>query len=339
MAATPIGILGTGHYVPEQVLTNQVLENSLGLDENWIVRKTGIRQRYIAAPHEATSDLATRAAQRALAAAGMQASDLDLIVVATSTPDWVLPATACVVQANLGATRAAAFDLSAVCTGFVYALSIVQAAMRGEERFRTALVIGAETYSRILDYGDRKTCVLFGAGAGAVVLGCVPHGYGIISSYLRADGTKTPLVQIPAGGSRKAMTTTALAEGEHLFQMDGRGVRSFLAETFSDAIYPVLRRAHLTLQDIDLIIPHQANGVILKESFCALGVQDERVHYTVERYGNTAAASVPMALDDAVRSGRVQAGSYLLLMAFGGGMTWGSVVLRWLSPASSAAIV
>jgi len=331
MTTTSIGILGTGHYVPEQVMTNQELENSLGLDENWIVRKTGIRQRHIAASHEATSDLATRAAQRALTAAGMQASDLDLVVVATSTPDWTLPATSCVVQANLGAMRAAAFDISAVCTGFVYALSMVQAAMRGQEEFRTALVIGADTYSRILDYEDRKTCVLFGDGAGAVVLGRVPHDYGIMSSYLRADGTKTSLVQIPAGGSRKAITAATLAKHEHLFQMDGRGVRSFLAETFSDAIYPVLHQAHLTLDDIDLVIPHQANGVILRESFRSLGVQDERIHYTVERYGNTAAASVPITLDDAVRTGRVQAGSYLLLMAFGGGMTWGSVVLRWLS--------
>jgi len=328
---TSIGILGTGQYIPEQILTNQAIENALGLDENWIVRKTGVYQRHIAAPHEATSDLATRAARCALAAAGMQASDIDLIVVATSTPDWTLPATACVVQANLGATHAAAFDLSAVCTGFIYALSMVQAAMRGQESFRTALVIGAETYSRIIDYEDRKTCVLFGDGAGAVVLGRVPYGYGILASYLRADGTKTSLVQIPAGGSREAITAATLAERKHLFQMDGRGVRSFLAETFTDAIYSVLQRADLSLEDVDLIIPHQANGVILKECFRSLGVQDERVHYILERYGNTAAASVPMTLADAVRAGRVQNGSCLLLMAFGGGMTWGSTVLRWYS--------
>ncbi len=330
MTHSNIGILGTGFYVPEQVLTNYTLEHSLGLIDNWIVRKTGIRERRIAASYEATSDLATRAAERALTMAGIEATDLDLIVVATSTPDWLLPATACAVQANIGATRAAAFDISAVSSGFIYALTVVQATMRSCQSFRNALVIGADTYSRILDYRDRKTCVLFGDGAGAVVLGQVPEGYGILSSYLRADGSLTSLVQIPAGGSRKPPTVETIAEGGHFFRMDGRAVREFVVETFPDALYSGLTAAGLTLEEVDLVIPHQANKVILEDCMQSLGVAREKVHYTIECYGNTAAASVPVTLDDAVRSGRVRAGDVILLIACGGGMTWGSIVMRWL---------
>lgn len=329
MTQPNIGILGTGFYVPEQILTNCTLEHSLGLSKDWIVKKTGIRERRIAAPHEATSDLATRAAERALSAAGITAADIDLVVVATATPDWTLPATACAVQENIGATQAAAFDISAVCTGFVYALTVVQAAMRGHPGFRTALVIGADVYSRILDYQDKKTCVLFGDGAGAVVLGHVPEDYGILSSYLRADGSKTSLVQIPAGGSRKPICMEAIANHEHFFHMDGQAVREFLKKTFPDALYSVLDPISFTLEEIDLVIPHQANGVILQECMQSLGVATEKVHYTLDLYGNTAAASVPITLDDAVRAGRVRMGSLVLLTAFGGGMTWGSIVMRW----------
>lgn len=329
MLHSNIGILSMGSYIPEKVLTSCELEHSLGLTADWIVSKTGIRERHIAAVHEATSDLATRAAERALASAGIEAINLDLIVLATSTPDWVLPSTACAVQANIGATRAAVFDLSAVCTGFIYALGVVQAAMRGYAGFRTALVIGADIYSRILDYEDRKTCVLFGDGAGAAVLGHVPESYGILSSYLRADGSKSSLVQIPAGGSRKPLSTEVLANREHFFHMDGQAVRAFLMETFPDAINSVLEPLNLTLKDVDLVIPHQANGVILKDCMRSLGVAPEKVHYTIEYYGNTAAASVPITLDDAVCSDRVRAGDVILLTAFGGGMTWGSIVMRW----------
>lgn len=334
MARPYIGILGTGSYIPERILTNNALENSLGLTDNWISAKTGVDERRIAAHHEATSDLATYAAEQALSAAEIQASDLDLVIVATSTPDWPLPATACAVQANIGATNAAAFDVSAVCTGFIYAATLVEAAMRGNQNFRRVLVIGADTYSRILDYQDRRTCVLFGDGAGAVVLGQVPEGYGILSSYLRADGSKASLVQIPAGGSRKPTSTTTLMEHEHFFQMDGRAVREFLQENFSDALYSALTLAHVTLQEVDLVIPHQANGVILQEHLQSLGIVPEKVHYTIKRYGNTAAASVPLTLDDAIHSGRIHHGDTLLFMAFGGGMTWGSMLIRWHSSSS-----
>jgi len=327
-----IGILGTGSYVPEKVLTNDELEISLSLERNWIRNKTGICERRIAAPYEATSDLATNAAEQALVAAGIQADDLDLIVVATSTPDWPLPATACQVQANIGATRAAAFDLSAVCAGFVYALAMIQSAMQGNASFKTALIIGADTYSRILDYQDRRTCVLFGDGAGAVVLGRVPEGYGILSCYIRSDGTGTSMVQVPAGGSRHPTSSRTLAEREHFFRMDGRAVRAFFQQTFSEALYAVIDAAHLHIQDIDLIVPHQANGVLLQERMQFLEIPLNKVYFTLERYGNTAAASVPITLHEAVSSGRVQDGNAVVLLSYGGGMTWGSALLRWYSP-------
>ena len=329
MVQPNIGILGTGFYVPEKVLTNDELEISLRLERNWIRSKTGIRERRVAAPHEATSDLATNAAGRALATAGIQADDLDLIVVATSTPDWPLPATACQVQANIGATRAAAFDISAVCAGFVYALAIVQSAMLGNTSFKKALIIGTDTYSRILDYQDRRTCVLFGDGAGAVVLGQVPEGYGILSCYIRSDGTGTSLVQIPAGGSRCPTSSRTLAEREHFFRMNGSAVRSFLQQTFSEALYTVMEAADLGIQDIDLIVPHQANGVLLRERMQCLEIPPEKVCFTLEQYGNTAAASVPITLHEAVSSNRVHDGNAVVLLSFGGGLTWGGVLLRW----------
>lgn len=331
MVQLNIGILGIGSYVPKKILTNDELEISLGLERNWVKNKTGIHERRIAAFNEATSDLATYAAKQALEAAGIQADDIDLVVVATSTPDWPLPATACQVQANLGATRAAAFDISAVCTGFIYALGIVQAALQGNSRFKTALIIGADTYSRILDYQDRKTCILFGDGAGAVVLGQVPEGYGVLSSHLGSDGTGASLVQIPAGGSRRPTTSRTLAEHEHFFRMDGRAVRSFLQEKFSETLNASLDAHHLPLSEVDLIVPHQANGVLLQERLQALEIASEKVHFTFEQYGNTAAASVPITLHDAVLNKRVQNGDIILLMAFGGGMTWGSTLLRWYS--------
>lgn len=331
MVESNIGILGTGLYVPEKILTNDELERSLSLERNWIKNKTGICERRIAAPSEATSDLATNAAVQALLAAGIQAQDLDLIVVATSTPDWPLPATACQVQANLGATRAAAFDLSAACAGFVYALALLQSAMQGNASLKTALIIGAETYSRILDYQERKTCVLFGDGAGAVVLGRVPEGYGILSCYMRSDGTGTSLVQIPAGGSRCPTSSRTLAEHEHFLRMDGRGVRHFFQHTFAEALYTVIDAAHLHLQDVDLIVPHQANGVLLQERMQFHDIPSEKVYLTLERYGNTAAASVPITLHEAVASHRVQDGNVVVLLSYGAGMTWGSALLRWYS--------
>ncbi|WP_250282035.1 MULTISPECIES: 3-oxoacyl-ACP synthase III family protein [unclassified Frankia] len=324
-----IGVLGTGSYLPEAARDNDEIARRYGVDNNWIIRKTGIAERRIAAPTEATSDLATAAGQRALEAAGVDAADLDLVVVATSSPDQPQPATACIVQANLGASHAAAFDMNAVCTGFVYATAAVAAMMRGTPGMHRALVIGADTYSRILNDQDRSTSVLFGDGAGAVVLGPVPSGYGVLASDLNADGRLADLVTVPAGGSRQPVSPEALASRKHLFHMNGREVRQFVWQVVPAAVLAILAATDTTVADLDLVVPHQANGVLVRDCLASLDFDEDRVHYTVDRYGNTGAASVAVTLDDAVRAGRLDDGSTVLLLGFGGGMTWGSVLLRW----------
>jgi 3-oxoacyl-[acyl-carrier-protein] synthase-3 len=328
-------ILGTGSYLPASVLSSSELGNRLGVGEQWIVDKTGIRERRVAAPEEATSDLATRAAARALDAAGLAAGDIDLIVLATSTPDQPMPATACQVQANLGATRAAAFDIDAVCSGFVYALAVAHALLLAGPGRSTALVIGADTYSRILDYTDRRTAVLFGDGAGAVVLGKTTGRTGMLASTLSSDGTSADLVQIPAGGSRTPPTRQTVDAGEHYFAMRGGEVRRLAAKILPTVIADLLDSTALSLSDIDLIVPHQANGVMLADLASALDLGPGTLHLTVDRYGNTGAASVPITLDDAVRTGLIEPEATLLLVAFGGGMTWGGIALQWTCPAQA----
>jgi len=333
MEPLSIGILGTGSYVPEQIQTNAELEASLRLEENWIFVKTGIVERRIAAPHEATSDLATHAALRALADANIAAAQLDLLIIATSTPDHPLPATASIVQRNIGASHAAAFDISAVCSGFIYALVLAQSAMQGNKQFRRALVIGADTYSRILDYQDHRTCILFGDGAGAAILGPVPEEMGIRASYLRSDGSGASLIQVPAGGSRFPISEQQLINREHFFHMDGRATRTFIQKACADAVHALLAQSHLSPQDVDVIIPHQANGVILNACMGDLGIASSKVCYTLEKYGNTAAASVPLTLDVANKAGRIPDQATVLLVAFGGGLTWGGILLRWVTAA------
>lgn len=322
-------ILGTGSYLPEEIFANEELEDRIGLCRGWIFEKTRIHERRVAAPHEATSDLAAHAARRALAAAGMQATDIDLIVLATSTPDQPMPATACHVQAAIGATRAAAFDVDAVCSGFVYALSVANAMLVAYPACSTALVIGADIYSRILDYTDRRTAILFGDGAGAVVLGKVPDGKGLLTSTLSSDGRSADLIQIPAGGSRTPASPRTLQEGAHFFKMDGREVRRLAAEKMAAVVKDLCTAAGVTLSDVDLIVPHQANGVMLADLAETLSLGPGVLHLTVGKYGNTGAASVPLTLDDAVRVGRLKQDSLLLLVAFGGGITWAGAALRW----------
>ncbi|MEU6646110.1 beta-ketoacyl-ACP synthase III [Saccharomonospora sp. NPDC046836] len=325
-------ILGTGSYLPSDVLTSAELGARLGVGEEWVLRKTGIRERRVAATHEITSDLASHAAERALRAAGVEPQDVDLIVLATSTKDQPMPATACQVQANIGATRAAAFDIDAVCTGFVYALVTAQALLAADAERRTALVIGADLYSRFLDYDDRRTSVLLGDGAGAVVLGkTAEEQAGLLASTLGSDGTLAHLVQIPAGGSRRPPSFETIAGKEHYFTMLGREVRSLAAEVLPTLVADLLKAVDLQLSDVALIVPHQANGVMLAEWAEALGLAPGQLHLTVDRYGNTGAASVPITLDDAVRNGRLARGDIALLVAFGGGMTWGGTAVRWLA--------
>ena len=310
-------ILGTGSYLPDPVLTSAELGERLGVGEDWIEMRTGIRERRTAPPEQATSDLATEAARRALVAAGLPAGDLDLIVLATSTPDQPLPATACLLQANLGASRAAAFDVDAVCTGFVYALVVARAMLLADPTRRTALVVGADTYSRVLDYADRRTCVLFGDGAGAVVLAKTGADRGVLASTLASDGTLADLVRIAAGGSRKPASTQTVQAGEHHFAMRGGDVRRLAAAVVPKLVAELLDAAGLALPDVDLIVPHQANGAMMTDWADTLGLPPGLLHRTVERYGNTGAASVPVTLDDAVRCGRLGDGTVVLLVAFG----------------------
>lgn len=325
-------ILGTGSYLPEDVLTSAALGARLGVGEQWILDRTRIEQRRIAASGEATSDLAARAAERALRAAGVPAADVDLLIVATSTPDQPMPATACAVQGKIGASRAAAFDVDAVCTGFVYALVIAHSLLAADPGARTALVIGADIYSRILDYNDRRTCVLFGDGAGAVVLGNEADRRGLLASTMGSDGTLTELVQIPSGGSKSPASAQTVTTGQHFFAMRGREVRELASRILPKVVSDVCAAAELTLDEVALVVPHQANGMMLAELDNTLGLRPGQMHLTVERYGNTAAASVPITLDDAVRRGRIADNDAIVLVGYGGGMTWGAAALRWVTP-------
>jgi len=330
-ATTQIGVLGTGSYLPTQVRTNDEVASRFDIGGDWITEKTGISERRVAAPDQATSDLAVQAGRRALEAAGLRPQDLDLLVVATSTPDSSQPATACLVQAQLGAT-CAAFDINAVCTGFVYATTVAAATLRGAPALSHALVIGADTFSRIIDPDDRATSVLFGDGAGAVVLGPVPDGYGIIASDLGADGTQHDLVKVPAGGSRKPACAATVDNGDHHFKMHGRGVRDFVWQRVPACVHATLEASQLCTDDLDLVIPHQANGRLVNDCLVSLDLRPDQIHYTLERYGNTGAASVAVTLDDAVDAVGIQDGDNVLLLGFGGGMTWGGAILRWYEP-------
>jgi 3-oxoacyl-[acyl-carrier-protein] synthase III len=314
-------IIGTGGYLPAKVLANRDLEGRVDTTDEWIYTRTGIRQRHVAADHEKTSDLALEASRRALEAAGITAADLDLIVVATTTPDMVFPSTACILQAKLGKRNCPAFDVQAVCSGFIYGLSTADQFMRSGQ-YRNALVVGAEIYSRILDWSDRATCVLFGDGAGAVVLQR-DGAPGILSSHLHADGSYADALSVPGtvcGGK---------VSGRPLLQMDGAGVFKFAVKALDDIVEETLAANQLQKSDIDWLVPHQANIRIIQASAKKLGLSMEKVVVTVDRHANTSAASIPLALDEAARDGRIRAGQHVLLEAVGGGFTWGSVLIKW----------
>lgn len=331
-------IVGTGSYVPETILSSAELGERLGVGEQWILEKTGIKERRIASVEEATSDLAVCAARRALEAANIDASDVDLLVLATSNPDQPMPATACFVQAKIGATRAVAFDVSAACTGFVYALTVAHEMLTANPRRRIALVIGADIYSRSLDYTDRKTCVLFGDGAGAaVVTADDAEEPSLLATSIASDGRLADLVYIPAGGTRLPASVATVRAREHCIRMRGGGVRRTVAGLVTDLISDLLKLSEMEFSAVDLIVPHQANGVMLTEWAHTIGVAPHVVYQTVAWSGNTGAASVPIALDDAVRTGCVSHNDIVLLIAFGAGVTWGGAVLRWNAPAKLAA--
>ena len=314
-------ITGTGSYLPGKILTNKDLESIVETSDEWIVARTGIRERHVAAEGEFTSDLALHACRNALAAAGRTADDVDLIVVATSTPDMVFPSSACLLQGKLGVTRGAAFDLQAVCSGFVYALATADLFIRSGAH-RCALVVGAEVFSRILDWKDRATCVLFGDGAGAVVLEA-SDAPGILSSHLHADGRYAGILNTPGhvcGGA---------VQGDPTLKMDGAAVFKLAVRVLEESALEALAANGLSVADVDAYIAHQANVRILSHVAKKLGIPDSRCVVTVDRHANTSAASVPLALDVAVREGRVKRGDTVLLQGVGGGFTWGSVLLRY----------
>jgi 3-oxoacyl-[acyl-carrier-protein] synthase-3 len=314
-------IVGTGSYLPEKILTNRDLELAVDTTDEWIQTRTGIRQRHIAADDEKTSDLALKASRSALDAAGIAAADLDLIVVATTTPDVVFPSTACFLQAKLGVRNCPAFDVQAVCSGFVYGLSTADQFLRSGQ-YRNALVVGAEIYSRILDWSDRATCVLFGDGAGAVVLRR-DSAPGILSSHLHADGAYANLLSVPGTVCGGKVT------GRPLLQMDGGGVFKFAVKALDDLVEEALTANGMQKSDIDWLVPHQANIRIIQASAKKLGLSMEKVVVTVDRHANTSAASIPLALDEAARDGRIRAGQHVLLEAVGGGFTWGAALVKW----------
>ncbi|MGZ8384473.1 MAG: beta-ketoacyl-ACP synthase III [Nitrospira sp.] len=320
-------IAGIGSYVPARVLTNADLERMVATSDEWIRERTGIRERRIAAAGEACSDLAVQAGKRALTAAGLAATDLDMILVATCTGDYPLPATACLVQHQLGATKAAACDLSAACCGFVYALSVADAYIK--TGMHHVLVIGSEVMSAITDWTDRNTCVLFGDGAGAVVVSASDGERGILSTHLRSDGTLCELIMVPGGGSRTPPSEKVLAEQLQYITMKGNETFKVAVRTLEEIARSTLSANQLRVEDIDLYVPHQANIRILKAVMERLGLPIEKVMLNVERYGNTSAASIPIALDEAVREGRIKDGSLVMLGAFGAGLTWASAVIRW----------
>lgn len=324
----PVGIIGTGKYVPEKILTNSDLEKIVETNDEWIVSRTGIRERHIAAPHEATSDLAYEAALKALDSAGMKAEDLDLIIIATVTPDSSFPSTACILQDKLGAKGAAAFDLSAACSGFVYSLATAVGFIQNG-MYNNALIIGADTLSRITDYTDRNTCVLFGDGAGAVIIGEVPEGRGFQSFDLGAEGSGGNLLKLEAGGSRLPASQQTVEDKKHFIYMNGREVFKFAVRVMGTATERVLTKAGMGKEDIDLFVPHQANIRIIQSAMQRLDLPPEKCVINVDKYANTSAASIPLALVEAAEEGRMKEGDTVLMVGFGGGLTWGASVLIW----------
>jgi acetoacetyl-CoA synthase len=324
-----VGILGTGSYLPERAVSNSELAALVpGADPDWISRKTMIGARRFAAPDEATSDLAAKAAVRALDRAGITAAEIDYLIVSTSTGDLPQPPTASLVQHLIGAHRAAALDINVVCSGFVFALSMAQGLVTVRPDARV-LVIAADVYSRILDFRDRRTAVLFGDGAGAAVVGTVPAGFGIIDTELVTRGDAAGLIHVDAGGSRLPASAETVANGDHYFKMNGRGVSDFVTGQVPAVLADLLDRAGLHAKDIDHFVPHQANGVLLNELVDLAGLDGAQTHLTLDRYGNVGSASVPVALDEAARSGTMRPGDLVLLAGFGGGMSVGATVLRW----------
>ncbi len=322
-----VGIIGVGEYLPEKILTNADLEKMVDTSDEWITSRTGIKERHIVSGGQAASDLAILAAQQALVNAKLKAEDLDLIIVATITGDMPFPSTASIVQDKLGAKKAACFDISAACAGFVYGISIAQQYIACGT-YQNALVIGTEVLSSVTDWKDRNTCVLFGDGAGAVILAPVAKG-GIISTYLGCDGSKAGILNMPAGGSRNPATLETVQSRQHFLKMAGNELFKIAVNTMTRAAETVLAQAKMTFADVDLIIPHQANSRIIMAVAKKLGIPEEKVYLNIERCGNMSSASTVTALVEAVQEGKVKPGDIILLDAFGAGLVWGACIIEW----------
>ncbi|NMO50713.1 ketoacyl-ACP synthase III [Actinoplanes sp. TBRC 11911] len=327
------GILGTGSYLPAEVVTNEDLVRLVpDADPQWVSRKTMIEARHFAAPEEAASDLAAAAAREALGDAGLDARDIDFLIVSTSTGDSPQPPTSTLVQQAIGATRAACFDINVVCAGFVFAVGVANSLVAVNPGAKV-LVIASDVYSRILNFADRRTAVLFGDGAGAAVLGAVPDGYGIRELELVSRGDAADLIHVDAGGSRMPATAETVAHGDHYFRMQGRAVSGFVSSEVPPALETMLKRAGVPAEDVRHFVPHQANGVMLADLVEKAGLGSARTHLTLDRYGNLGSASVPVTLDEAARSGALADGDLVLMAGFGGGMSVGACLLRWWHPA------
>lgn len=328
MTKIPVGILGTGSGLPSRVVTNEDMAKIVETNDEWIQSRTGIRERRIVDEGMSSSDLAVAAAQNAMEAAGIKAEEIGLVIVATVTPDFMFPATACLVQDRIGAKNAAAFDLSAGCSGFLYGLSCA-VPMLQSGMYKYALVIGVETLSKIMDMTDRSTCVLFGDGAGAVVLGPTEEGRGFLSFEMGADGSGGELLMQAAGGSRNPATQETILARQHYISMSGNEVFKFAVRILGSAAEAALQKAGLSKEDIDFLIPHQANIRIIDSAVNRLGLSSDKVYVNLDKYGNMSSASIPVALDEAVRLGKVQENDLLVLVGFGAGLTWGATALRW----------
>src|SRR6478672_9158980 len=324
-----VSIVGTGSYVPEKILTNAELSRMVDTSDDWITTRTGIKERRVAAKDENTSDMATEAALKALEQAKISAKEIDLIIVATATPDMLFPATACFVQKKIGATNAACLDIAAACAGFLFGLEIAQQFITSHTH-DTVLVIGAEKLTSITNWTDRNTCVLFGDGAGAAILKHRGGGtHGVISTYIGSDGQFTDILYMPGGGCRTPITRDNVDQNLHTIHMSGRDVYKQAVIAMLEASKKVLEQAGLTIEDIACVIPHQANMRIIEGIADRLKIPIEKFYVNLDRYGNTSAAAVAIALDEANRSGRIKAGDYILMVVFGGGLTWASTVIEW----------
>ena len=323
-----VGIIGLGAYVPPNEMSNEDWMEYVDTSDEWITTKTGMKKRRIASSDVCTSDLAVEACRQALDDAKLKPRDIDLIILATSSPDVPLSSTAGIIQDKLGCTDCAAFDINAVCAGWVHALDVGSRYV-GTNDYRNVLVVGSEIYSRILNWKDRTTCVLFGDGAGAAVLSEVKEGKGIISSWLMSDGSGSSVIEIPAGGVRKPFDSDEFVEGEQYFHMDGRAVWNFAIDAFPQAVNESLRRAGKSIEDVDLVIPHQANINIIKTGMEKLGLGMDKTYTNLHKYGNTAGASVPIAMREAMEKGLINDGDLVVTAAFGGGLAWGANVIQF----------